>query len=60
MLNFYKNRLIKLILVLMSIYFVLVLYNNKNNINENLHQLIEKTLFLSSLITLVNFIYPTL
>jgi hypothetical protein len=60
MLNFYKNRLIKLILVLMSIYFGLVLYNNKNNINENLHQLIEKTLFLSSLITLVNFIYPTL
>ena len=60
MLNFYKNRLIKLILVLMAIYFGLVLYNNIKNINENVHELIEKTIFLSSLISLVNFIYPTL
>jgi hypothetical protein len=60
MLNFYKNRLIKLILVLMAIYFGLVLYNNIKNINENVHQLIEKTIFLSSLVSLVNFIYPTI
>ena len=60
MLNFYKNRLIKLILVLMAIYFGLVLYNNIKNINENVHELIEKTIFLSSLVSLVNFIYPTL
>ena len=60
MLNFYKNRLIKLILVLMAIYFGLVLFNNIKNINENLDQLVEKTLFLTTLVTLVNFIYPTL
>ena len=60
MLNFYKNRLIKLILVLMSIYFGLVLYNKINNTNENVNQLIEKTVFLTTLVTLVNFIYPTL
>ena len=60
MLNFYKNRLIKLILVLMAIYFGLVLYNNINNTNENVNQLIEKTVFLTTLVTFVNFIYPTL
>ena len=60
MLNFYKNRLIKLILVLMAIYFGLVLYNKINNTNENVNQLIEKTVFLTTLITLINFIYPTL
>ena len=60
MLNFYKNRLIKLILVLMAIYFGLVLYNNINNTNENVNQLIEKTVFLTTLVTLINFIYPTL
>ena len=60
MLNFYKNRLIKLILVLMSIYFGLVLYNKINNTNENVNQLIEKTVFLTTLVSLINFIYPTL
>ena len=60
MLNFYKNRLIKLILVLMAIYFGLVLYNKINNINENVNQLIEKTLLVTSLVTFINFIYPTL
>ena len=60
MLNFYKNRLIKLILVLMAIYFGLVLYNNINNINENMNQIIEKTVFLTTMVSLINFIYPTL
>ena len=60
MLNFYKNRLIKLILVLMAIYFGLVIYNNINNINENMNQIIEKTVFLTTMVSLINFIYPTL
>lgn len=60
MFNIYKDRLIKLILVLMTIYFGLVLYNKINNINTDENQLMEKTLFLTTLITFINFIYPTL
>ena len=60
MINIYKDRLIKLILVLMAIYFGLVIYNNINNINENMNQIIEKTVFLTTMVSLINFIYPTL
>jgi len=60
MINIYKDRLIKLILVLMAIYFGLVIYNNINNINENMNLIIEKTVFLTTLVSLINFIYPTL
>jgi hypothetical protein len=58
MFSIYKDRLIKLILVIMAIYFGLVLYNKINNTSEN--QLIEKTIFLTILVTFINFIYPTL
>jgi hypothetical protein len=58
MFGIYKDRLIKLILVLMVIYFGLVLFNKINNTNEN--QLIQKTIFLTILVTFTNFMYPTL
>ena len=44
----------------MAIYFGLVIYNNINNINENMNQIIEKTVFLTTMVSLINFIYPTL
>jgi len=58
MLSIYKDRLIKLVLVLMSIYFGLLLFNYLSNTTEV--KIIEKTLLLTTLITFINFIYPTL
>lgn len=58
MLSIYKGRLIKLVLVFLVIYFGLLMFNKINNTNEN--QLIEKTMFLTILISIINFIYPTL
>ncbi len=58
MLNIYKDRLIKLILIFMTIYFGLVLYNNINSTYE--YKILEKTMFLTVLVTFVNFMYPTL
>ena len=58
MFNIYKDRLIKLILVLIAIYFGLILFNYATNSTDN--KLLEKTLLLTVLVTFINFIYPTL
>ena len=58
MFNIYKDRLIKLVLVLMTIYFGLLLFNYMNNTTEV--QIYEKTILLTTIITFINFIYPTL
>ncbi len=58
MFSVYKDRLIKLVLIIIVIYFGLVFYNKINNTTEN--NLIEKTIFLTILISFTNFMYPTL
>lgn len=53
-----KNRIIKVILILFAIYGGSSFINNYNNIQDG--YLMQKVLLLTFLITLINFVYPTL
>ncbi len=55
---FYKNRIIKLALVLILIYFGLNFFDYYYSSTDT--KIMEKTLLLTFLVTFINLIYPTL
>ena len=55
---FQKNIIIKLCLIIASIYFGLRLFDQYNLTQDD--KILEKTMLLTILITFVNFMYPTL
>jgi len=53
-----KNRVIKVLLILIGIYGGLSFLNYYNNAQDD--KLFQKVLLLTFIITLINFLYPTL
>lgn len=55
---FYKNRIFKLALILILIYFGLTFFDYYYETIDS--KIIEKTLLLTFLVTFINILYPTL